>query len=497
MGCACPHAIDHNYQELSIKKEISVINYKPDPAMLKNVPCNMSYALLLTFVILCTTINFVQAQACIPPNVLAYPPDPSPCSGVCTPVTNGATITFSGNSQKQCIYANTSASIIVNYNNHNNDTIKVCSGAVTVDYIYTGSKTNDFIIGSNATLTFDTSLGISGNLETYRIFNYGIVNFNYNYIANNNTWLVSLSASSIINFNNGATLDMSGNQNQTSIYLNGGTFNIDSIHVSNSNNVCLSGGATFNANKFIITGDITINSGGGCINILTRATLNHNPVCNGNCSALNVCMAPGSKTVGTGTWGTGTQINNNCAGCSTILPVNLISFSAVNTANNEVGLTWTTAFENNTDYFEIQRSSDSRYFVKIAGIPASGNSTQLFNYSYTDQFPQQGINYYRLKIVDKDGHSTLSSVKAISMNATGKMQVITNYNSNSIVVMLPPVNTNGSLRVIDIYGRILFKQKINGEQQLNIPIYNLLKGNYFVQYITTGEQQSQHIVILI
>jgi len=74
--------------------------------------------------------------------------------------------------------------------------------------------------------------------------------------------------------------------------------------------------------------------------------------------------------------------------------------------------------------------------------------------------------------------------------------VITKYNLNSIIVILPADSVKGSLRLIDGHGAILFKQNVSGQQRLKILINKLLKGNYFEQYITSDGQQSEHIVML-
>ncbi len=62
----------------------------------------------------------------------------------------------------------------------------------------------------------------------------------------------------------------------------------------------------------------------------------------------------------------------------------------------------------------------------------------------------KGINYYRLKMIDKDGHAALSTVKSLNLTtASDKMQLIKNYNLNRIIVILPPDSLKGSLRLID------------------------------------------------
>ncbi len=103
---------------------------------------------------------------------------------------------------------------------------------------------------------------------------------------------------------------------------------------------------------------------------------------------------------GTGTYTLSSGGHNNLfllKLAQTTFPLHLLTFTAkrANTANL---LNWTTAQEVNTDRFEIERSGNSREFSKI-GVVKAGNT----NYTFTDNDPLKGVNYYRLKMLDKDG----------------------------------------------------------------------------------------------
>jgi hypothetical protein len=98
------------------------------------------------------------------------------------------------------------------------------------------------------------------------------------------------------------------------------------------------------------------------------------------------------------------------------LPVFLLSFMAK--AVNEPGgpivvCQWKTGNEENSAYFQVERSSDGRHFIPIATIKASGNSASVIDYNYTDHAPLSGLCYYRLKMVDMDGSVAYSSIIAV------------------------------------------------------------------------------------
>ena len=99
-------------------------------------------------------------------------------------------------------------------------------------------------------------------------------------------------------------------------------------------------------------------------------------------------------------------------GPSAALPVELLSFKAIK-KRKEILLSWQTASEQNSDYFAVERSTDRREFTDIGHVNAMGTSMETHNYSLTDKNPATGINYYRLKQMDRDGHFTLSKIISV------------------------------------------------------------------------------------
>ena len=96
----------------------------------------------------------------------------------------------------------------------------------------------------------------------------------------------------------------------------------------------------------------------------------------------------------------------------TALPVRLSSF-LLNGEKNEVALNWKTLNEQNTAYFSVRRSADGATYTEVARVPASGNSNEEKNYSYSDKniTAAQKFYYYNLAIVDKDGRQMISETK--------------------------------------------------------------------------------------
>ena len=90
------------------------------------------------------------------------------------------------------------------------------------------------------------------------------------------------------------------------------------------------------------------------------------------------------------------------------LPIKLLGFTATKEGSKNL-LQWTTVQEVNSSYFEVERSGDGVNYKAIGQVNGAGNSSVAKNYSLVDAKPVNGMNYYRLKMVDKDGQSILTA----------------------------------------------------------------------------------------
>lgn len=85
------------------------------------------------------------------------------------------------------------------------------------------------------------------------------------------------------------------------------------------------------------------------------------------------------------------------------LPVRVMYFRAIE-QSVVIKLEWATSFEENFDFFTIERSSDGRDFKDHTKIYSNTISSSLTKkYEYIDEMPFPGLSYYRLKATDLDG----------------------------------------------------------------------------------------------
>ncbi|NEM99636.1 T9SS type A sorting domain-containing protein [Pontibacter burrus] len=183
------------------------------------------------------------------------------------------------------------------------------------------------------------------------------------------------------------------------------------------------------------------------------------------------------------------------------LPVELTSFKGKATESG-IALNWETASELNNSHFDIERSTDGESFNSIGTVQGRGTTSIPSSYSFVDELPGKGTNYYRLKQVDYDNAQSYSSTIAVKWDAGDAMQaaLIPNpcANSNCNITVSNAANQSTLLQLKDVAGRVVFSRTINSSGHLfELPMHELpkLKGLYFLT-ATTGNQVVHQRVVL-
>jgi hypothetical protein len=166
----------------------------------------------------------------------------------------------------------------------------------------------------------------------------------------------------------------------------------------------------------------------------------------------------------------------------TTLPLNLLNFTG-KYDNGKALLKWNTADEKNTDYFSIERSTDGTIFNSVGKLKTVGKGNA--SYSFIDQAPASGNNYYRLRTVDNDGSFDLS--KIISLKTESLQTSVLSIYPNPVAGLSLTVNHNAfkGKAIISIYnlGGALIKNidvTVNSNQTL-IDTSMLNPGNYILK----------------
>ncbi len=162
-----------------------------------------------------------------------------------------------------------------------------------------------------------------------------------------------------------------------------------------------------------------------------------------------------------------------------VLPILLTNFTLLQNSENII-LNWKSASEINALHYNIEKSIDGnpasqqgRYFETIGKVTAKGVAS---NYNFIDEKPSTGVNYYKLKMVDKDGKYEYSKTVTIIYNTkptTVSMYPNPIHNNEVKIVLATKPNTPVNYSIYNSQGILLQQGKINAQTQT----LNLLKPN--------------------
>jgi uncharacterized delta-60 repeat protein len=169
---------------------------------------------------------------------------------------------------------------------------------------------------------------------------------------------------------------------------------------------------------------------------------------------------------------------------SPVLPLQIEAFTAIKQTNSVV-LKWQTAYEYNVSHYEVERSVDGNNFIKIAMVNTSGNSQDWRNYEAIDAKPAQPYNYYRLRIVHRNGDVVYSRIIAIQFNSSiTKLQAYPNPVKNNVTIQLTSSDKVTQIELVDVSLKVIRSTSIttNGNTAVtSIDMGQLPKGIYFIR----------------
>lgn len=187
---------------------------------------------------------------------------------------------------------------------------------------------------------------------------------------------------------------------------------------------------------------------------------------------------------------------------ATPLPVTHLRLSGKTQGNQNV-LTWTTASEENNDRFELERSADGNSFAAIGLVKSkalNGSSAAPLSYVLADNNLAQGVSYYRLKQIDRDGRSVYSNTVVLKYFAESVVSVYPNPARDVLKLAAnaarPDVVT---VSVFDGTGREVMQKKVSfvaGMNQVTFDVGALAPGHYFmrVMFTSTGKGETAQFI---
>lgn len=182
---------------------------------------------------------------------------------------------------------------------------------------------------------------------------------------------------------------------------------------------------------------------------------------------------------------------------STPLPVELLIFNAQK-QGSQVLLNWSTSQEINSDKFEVEFSKDGITFQSFISIPARGTSSIKTDYNTLHCCPVVGANYYRLKMIDRDGHFKYSEIRKVVFEFINEMKLFPNPISNRLdlkISFVKPFTKDAIITVYNssgsqVYSSILAK----GKTITQINMGAVAAGSYYIIVAVGGELYKEEFI---
>jgi len=367
----------------------------------------------------------------------------------------------------------------------------------TLNIQYAGSLTTTYFNGTTVLVSGSSQVNVNAPLSltnaSFTFSNTSSITTSYN---------VSLSASKIYLYDN------------SSMTTNGGSST--TIGLSNSSQIVIGDATTTTKAIFTVSGPTLNLYDNSTVSLANQnsvyynwADYNYIPNVNANSNAAKSFTSSG-VAINCGSGYTHSCSNPSVYGPATLsaagvvagttLPIVLTGFSAVLNSNNTVALDWNTQDEVNFSHFIIERSADGETWVEIGTVEAKGNSEVETAYTYVDEQPLSGNNFYRLTEVNLDNSYVYSQVVVVRMTTTlAQISVFPNPATSYVNVSLGG-NTPSVVTVLLTSAagqRLAEKQATGGDGTvMTFPVGNLASGLYIITVISAdGSRESSTVLI--
>ncbi|MEL6926469.1 MAG: T9SS type A sorting domain-containing protein, partial [Bacteroidota bacterium] len=168
------------------------------------------------------------------------------------------------------------------------------------------------------------------------------------------------------------------------------------------------------------------------------------------------------------------------------LPVELLSFSG-QAVGTFVKLDWVTATETNNKGFEVQRRRSDGGWEQIGFVNGGGTSATSLSYSFMDERPHNGDNYYRLRQVDFDGQFEYSDIVSVAIDKGYPERALVFY-PNPVSGQLNLQNAQGRVELFNHTGQLVKTFQVESSE-VAVDISGLTDGQYLIQFTKPNGQQ--------
>jgi len=169
-----------------------------------------------------------------------------------------------------------------------------------------------------------------------------------------------------------------------------------------------------------------------------------------------------------------------------VLSIGAVNLTAVKAAN-EVRLVITVGNDADVISFEVERSPDGASFDSIGAVAATealpGSTSTERVYSFYDIKPLPSANYYRLKVINRNGGYTYSNMVVVNIDGDAGVGVFPNPVTDVLYVRVPAPPGPVELTLHDGAGKLVRKTQLmstGGTLSTSLDVSGLARGVYFL-----------------
>lgn len=150
--------------------------------------------------------------------------------------------------------------------------------------------------------------------------------------------------------------------------------------------------------------------------------------------------------------------------------------------NNAGNISWHSTTQVKVRRYELEKSIDGENFAYITAFAGTEK-----NYTAEDNNLSAGITYYRLRIVDEEGHSLYSSTQLIDTKASvNEIKLLPTQLDKRIFVWLPANTTISSAVITDATGRTIYNTSVSNITNIaTVETIQLPAGTYSIKLHTS------------
>lgn len=168
-----------------------------------------------------------------------------------------------------------------------------------------------------------------------------------------------------------------------------------------------------------------------------------------------------------------------------------------------VHLAWQTANEYRSQHFIVERSDDAVHFEPIGRVAAAGRSSEEQTYTFDDNSPLVGRNYYRISEVNLEGqtdtHADIVTVTVAGEPGVALLRCFPNPASTAVSVRVQlPHDAPASAALLDLAGRLLRSWDLSasaGVQEQTFSLADIAAGSYLLRVQQGGLSAFRKVVV--